>query len=60
MNRKKLNLTAQSLLLVHKGNNGRLSFMTEAFYRVKEGEFVRHLETQSITKVIAQESIKSR
>ncbi|WP_338853983.1 hypothetical protein WE348_20370 (plasmid) [Alteromonas macleodii] len=32
--------------------------MAEAFYRVKEGEFVRHLETKSITKVIAQESIE--
>lgn len=32
--------------------------MAKAFYRVKEGEFVRHLETQSITKVIAQESIE--
>ncbi|TRY29796.1 hypothetical protein [Aliiglaciecola sp. M165] len=31
--------------------------MAEAFYRVKEGEFVRQLETTTITKVIAQESI---
>ena len=31
--------------------------MVKAFYRVKEGEFVRHLETQTITKVIAQESV---
>lgn len=30
--------------------------MANAFYRIKEGEFVRQLETQSITKVIAQES----
>ncbi len=26
--------------------------MANAFYRIKEGEFVRQLETQSITKVI--------
>jgi hypothetical protein len=32
--------------------------MAEAFYRVKEGEFVRQLETNSITKVIAQECIE--
>jgi len=31
--------------------------MAEAFYRVKEGEFVRQLETKTISKVIAQESI---
>ena len=30
--------------------------MANAFYRIKEGEFVRQLETQSITKVMAQES----
>ncbi|BDA63078.1 hypothetical protein [Shewanella xiamenensis] len=30
--------------------------MAIKFYRVKEGEFVRLLETQTITKIIAQES----
>ena len=30
--------------------------MTIKFYRVKEGEFVRLMETQTITKIIAQES----
>lgn len=30
--------------------------MAIKFYRVKEGEFVRLMETQTITKIIAQES----
>ncbi|MGI2040168.1 hypothetical protein ACRN9Z_19145 [Shewanella frigidimarina] len=30
--------------------------MAITFYRVKEGEFVRLMETQTITKIIAQES----
>lgn len=31
--------------------------MAKAFYQVTEGEFVRLLETQTVTKIIAQESI---
>jgi hypothetical protein len=30
--------------------------MAIKFYRVREGEFVRLMETQTITKIIAQES----
>jgi len=31
--------------------------MSVTFYNVKEGEFVRLMETRTITKIIAQESI---
>ncbi len=34
--------------------------MAVVFYRVKEGEFYRLVETQSITKFIAQESENSQ
>jgi len=33
--------------------------MSVTFYRIKEGEFARLVETQSITKFIAQESESS-
>lgn len=32
--------------------------MSVTFYNVKEGEFVRLMETKTITKIIAQESVE--
>ncbi|PCH93977.1 MAG: hypothetical protein COB83_12780 [Gammaproteobacteria bacterium] len=32
--------------------------MSVTFYNVKEGEFVRLMETNTITKIIAQESVE--
>lgn len=32
--------------------------MSVTFYNVKEGEFVRMMETNTITKIIAQESLE--
>ena len=34
--------------------------MSVKFYKVKEGEFVRFMETKTITKIIVQESVEQK